>query len=63
MTKRIWFFEEVNLYDILCPHKYKDYLKDHPLDLYNKMDFLFLPDDTAKEIFLIANGKIKIGYY
>lgn len=59
----IWFFEEVNLYDILCPTKVGPYLKDHPLDTYDKGEFLFMEGDKKKEIFLIAGGKVKVGYY
>lgn len=61
--KNVWYFEEVDLFEILCPHKYGDHCYMHPLDCYNKMDFLFFPDDIAREIFLIAEGKVKIGYY
>ena len=63
MTKSIWFLEEVNLYDILCPHKYRDFLKNHPLETYNKADFLFMQNDLSQELYLIAKGKIKVGYY
>jgi CRP-like cAMP-binding protein len=61
--KGVWFFEEVDLYEILCPYKYNDHLKLHPLDMYNKNDFLFMEGDPAREIFLVVHGKIKIGNY
>ncbi len=63
MEKGIWFFEEVDLYDILCPYKYNDHLKAHPLNCYNKQDFLFMEGDLVREIFLVAEGRVKIGYY
>ena len=63
MEKEIWFFEEVDLYDILCPYKYNDHLKSHPLSCYNKTDFLFMEGDPAREIFLVAEGRVKIGFY
>lgn len=59
----IWFFEEVNLYDILCPTKVGPYIKDHPLDKYDKGQFLFMEGDRKKDIYLIAGGKVKVGYY
>lgn len=61
--KNIWYFEEVDLYDILCPYKYNDHLKQHPLNCFNKNDFLFMEGDPAREIFLVADGKVKVGYY
>lgn len=63
MNKEIWYFEEVDLYDILCPYKYNDHLKTHPLNCYNKQDFLFMEGDLVREIFLVAEGRVKVGYY
>lgn len=61
--KAIWFLENVDLYEVLCPYKYADHLETHPLDIYNRRDFLFLPDDPVRDIYLIDRGKVKIGYY
>jgi CRP-like cAMP-binding protein len=63
MTKSIWYLEEVDLFHIICPHKYNDFCEVHPLDCYNKSDFLFFPDDLSQDIYLIASGKVKVGYY
>ncbi|MCK6691198.1 MAG: Crp/Fnr family transcriptional regulator [Thermoanaerobaculia bacterium] len=63
MNKEIWYFEEVDLYEILCPYKYNDHLKTHPLNCYNKQDFLFMEGDLVREIFLVAEGRVKVGYY
>ena len=53
----------MDLYDILCPYKYNDHLKAHPLSNYNKQDFLFMEGDLVREIFLVAEGRVKIGFY
>lgn len=63
MDKAIWFFEEVDLYDILCPYKYSDHIKSHPLSCYNKADFLFMEGDFVREIYLVAEGRVKVGFY
>lgn len=63
MNKGVWFFEEVDLYEILCPYKYNDHLKVHPLSCYNKTDFLFMEGDPVREIFLITEGRVKVGFY
>ncbi len=63
MEKSLWFFEEVDLYEILCPYKYSDHLKTHPLACYNKSDFLFMEGDPVRELFLVAEGRVKVGYY
>lgn len=61
--KSLWFFEDVNLFDILCPHKFKAYKKDHDFDAYRKQDYIYFENDYSNKVFLIEKGKVKIGYY
>jgi CRP-like cAMP-binding protein len=59
----LWYFEDVNLFKILCPHKYPAYKKEHDIDLYKKSDYIYFTDDNANKIYLIDKGKVKLGYY
>jgi len=59
----IWFFEEVNLFSILCPHKFRAYKKDHDFDAYRKEDYIYFEEDSSNKVYLIEKGKVKIGYY
>jgi len=59
----LWFFEEVNLFKILCPHKFKAYKQDHNFDAYKKQDYIYFEEDSSNKVFLIEKGKVKIGYY
>lgn len=59
----LWFFEEVNLFNILCPHKYSEYKGNHDFNLYKKSDYIYFEEDAATKIYLIDSGKVKIGYY
>ncbi|SHI67420.1 Crp/Fnr family transcriptional regulator [Aquimarina spongiae] len=59
----IWFFEDANLFKVLCPHKFKNYKKDHDFDAYRKNDYIYFEQDSANKIYLIEKGKVKIGYY
>lgn len=58
----LWFFEDVNLFGILCPHNFKEYKKTHQFNDFNKNDYVYFEDDSADKIYLISSGKIKIGY-
>lgn len=58
-----WFFEDVNVFKMLCPHKYKKYRKNHALDCYKKQDFIYYREDAATQVYLIERGKVKLGYY
>lgn len=59
----IWYLESVNLFNILCPHKFKAYKKDHVFNKYSKTDYIYFEEDAANKVFLITEGKVKLGYY
>lgn len=61
--KEIWYLECVNLFKILCPHKYKNYKSSHKFLNFNKNDFVYFNEDSSKSLFLITSGKVKLGYY
>lgn len=58
-----WYLEEINLFKILCPHKYPAYLKNHSLTTYHKKDYIYFEEEFANKIYLIDRGRVKIGYY
>ncbi|RNC80168.1 MAG: Crp/Fnr family transcriptional regulator [Winogradskyella sp.] len=59
----IWVFEDVNLFGLLCPHKFKAYKSSHIFDAYKKSDYIYFEEDKANKVYLIEKGKVKIGYY
>ncbi|EDP69955.1 50S ribosomal protein L20 [Flavobacteriales bacterium ALC-1] len=59
----IWIFEDVNLFNLLCPHKFKEYKACHDFDAYKKSDYIYFEEDAANKVYLIEKGKVKIGYY
>lgn len=58
----IWYFEEVNLFNLLCPHKFKEYEESHSFTTYKKFDFIYLQEDYSDKVYLVNSGKIKLGY-
>lgn len=61
--KTLWFFEDVNVFKLLCPHKMKKYKSTHTFAQYRNRDYIYFEDDNATKVYLIAQGKVKIGYY
>lgn len=59
----LWFFDDVNLFKVLCPHKFKAYKNAHDFDGYKKKDYIYFEEDSANKVYLIERGKVKIGYY
>ena len=61
--KSLWFFDDVNLFKVLCPHKFRAYKVSHDFDAYKKKDYIYFEADSANKVYLIEKGKVKIGYY
>lgn len=59
----IWYCEKTDMFSLLCPHKLKKFRKQHAYTIYKKKDFVYFEKDPAKKVYLIATGKVKIGYY
>lgn len=59
----IWMFEDVNLFTMLCPHKFEAFKKTHNFNAYDKSDYIYFQTDSATKVYLIEKGKVKIGYY
>ena len=55
----IWFFDDVNLFKVLCPHKFKRYKASHDFDAYKKKDYIYFEEDSANKVYLIEKGKVK----
>ncbi|HNV27880.1 MAG TPA: Crp/Fnr family transcriptional regulator [Cyclobacteriaceae bacterium] len=59
----LWYFESVNLYQILCPHKVKTMADKHTYNHYKKDQFIYFPDEAATHIYMIVSGRVRIGHY
>ena|SRR5690349_185569 len=59
----LWYFESVNLYNVLCPHKVKKMGDKHEFIHYKKDEFVYVADDVASHIYMIVDGRVKIGHY
>ena len=60
---KLWYLENINLFKILCPHKYKAYKNCHNFNYYGKQDYIYFEHDASTKVYLIEKGKIKLGYY
>jgi CRP/FNR family transcriptional regulator, cyclic AMP receptor protein len=59
----LWYFESVDLYDILCPHKVKSMAERHTFNYFKKDQFIYFPEEQAQYIYMIAEGRVRIGHY
>lgn len=59
----LWYFESVDLFNVLCPHKVKRMDETHTFNHFKKNQFIYFPDEPSKHIYMIADGRVKIGNY
>ena len=59
----IWYFEDIDLYNILCPHKVPSMQEKHSFHKFKKDAFIYFEDEQSDHIYLIAEGRVKIGSY
>ncbi len=62
-NNNLWYFEDVNLFNIMCPHKTAAMADAHEFIKYRKNQFIYFPNDKARHIFMIAEGRVRIGSY
>lgn len=60
---KFWYFQDVDLFNVLCPHKVKTMEDHHEFNKFKKNDFIYFPNEKAKYIYMIAEGRVKIGHY
>ncbi|MFN3841399.1 MAG: Crp/Fnr family transcriptional regulator [Cyclobacteriaceae bacterium] len=59
----LWYFESVNLFNVLCPHKTKVLGDKHEFRRYSKDQFIYIPNDEASHVYMVVEGRVKIGHY
>lgn len=62
----LWFLEETNMFDYLCPGKMDAVdaqTRNEITFTYKRGEFIYFPEETANQIFLLHAGRVKIGSY
>ena len=62
-NSNIWFFENVDLYELLCPHKVPSLEEKHSFHHFKKNEYIYFEDEPSRYIYMIASGRVKIGSY
>jgi len=59
----LWYFENVDLYNVLCPHLVREDQSKSSPNVYSKNDYIYFPNELSDSIYLIAKGRVKIGSF
>lgn len=62
-TTNIWFFEDTDLFEVLCPKKTPQMEDHHPPGVYGKDDFIYFKDQSSEKVYMVSSGRVKIGTY
>lgn len=62
-TAALWYFESVDLYQILCPHKVKAMAERHTYNYFKKDQYIYFTGQPATHIYMIVNGRVRLGHY
>ncbi|MFT4738771.1 MAG: CRP-like cAMP-binding protein [Cyclobacteriaceae bacterium] len=57
----IWYLEQVDLYEVLCPHRVPRMAETHVFNDYKKDQFVYFEQQAAEKIYMISEGRVKIG--
>lgn len=64
MSNKHWYFEDVNLFKVMCPQKLADYDEKHSdMSAFDKGETIYFTHDPATTMYLIAAGKVRILNY
>ena len=59
----LWYFEDVDLFKVLCPSKTPTMEDKHSPGVYKKDEFIYFKDQSSENIYMVSNGRVKIGTY
>ena len=59
----LWYFERVDLYSILCPHSVSQDAHHESPPMFWKNEYIYFPNQSADNIYLVADGRVKIGSF
>ncbi len=61
--RNLWYFEDTDLFEVLCPKKTPHLEEKHVPGVYKKDDFIYFQDQSSENIYMVSNGRVKIGTY
>lgn len=63
-NQSLWYLENIDVTGIFCPKKIgQGQMEQHFHKTYKKGDYIYLPEEQSDRLFLMTNGRVKIGTY
>lgn len=61
--RNLWYFEDTDLFEVLCPKKTPHLEDKHEPGVYKKDEIIYFQDQSSENIYMVSNGRVKIGTY
>lgn len=61
--RNLWYFEDTDLFEVLCPKKTPYMEEKHTPGVYKKDEFVYFKDQSSENIYMVSSGRVKIGTY
>jgi len=63
-NQSLWYLENIDVMGIFCPNKMGNAMDSaHTVKKFKKGEYIYLPEESADKIYIIADGRVKIGTY
>ena len=63
-SQALWFLENIDVTNMLCPKKQSAGMLDKHLHRnFKKGDYIYLPDEHSDKMYFLTTGRVKIGTY
>ncbi|MDW3197579.1 MAG: Crp/Fnr family transcriptional regulator [Cytophagales bacterium] len=59
----IWYFEDTDLFEVLCPTKTPGMEDKHQPNVFKKDEYIYFPDEPSEKVYMISNGRVKVGTF
>lgn len=63
VERNIWYFEDSDLFEVLCPKKTPGLEDRHQPGVYKKDQMIYFQEQASESIYMVSNGRVKIGTY
>lgn len=58
--RNLWYFEDTDLFEVLCPKKTPHVEDRHEPGIYNKDQKIYFQDQSSENIYMVSSGRVKI---
>ncbi len=63
-NQSLWYLENIDVTGIFCPKKIgQGQMEQHSRKTYKKGNYIYLPEEQSDRLFLMTDGRVKIGTY